>query len=413
MRKSSLAAAVLCVCMLASWLPVYAQTDPGYKIGDRVEADPTAVPDGPNKQWHKATVIGFVVGGYAVLLDGEHPRRAVVINYKADSSRRINEKRLDVPAGCPKDPKTPAEWDAVGPCWDAAAERGVQQNAAPNVQAAPKVAARPPVAPQRAQTKTVAEYEAEAAAYEAEAARILAGRGQQPAAQPRNPAQNGQQPGAVKTVAQAPHAGEFKVNDRVEVDETHSDHGPGKVWRKATVVGVTHSGGQPSYAVVIDTPPGTQVHESGVGSDDRWIRPIQGADRNPNPVMHAGGTCPTSTSDAGETGLARTFHRIIREKTDRSDAPGDARQTVTFQSFRVGGPIPYDAVRDAYPGANQGQANYPVRATYTVCYEHTRQLEFWRFDNQEFRCYQQGNFWNCTPMVTQAKDEHHWFGPRR
>ncbi len=396
--------------MLAAWLPAYAQADPGYKIGDRVEADPTGVPDGPYKQWRKGTVIDTVVGGYIVLFDGESPRRGAVINYNANSSRRINEKRVNVPAGCPRGAQTQAGMEAEASCWDAAAQRGAQPNPPPNAQPAPKAAARPQAAPPKTQTKTVAEYEAEAAAYEAEAARILAARGQQPGAQPRNPQQNGQQPGAVKTVVQAPHTGEFKVGDRVEIDENHFPAGyPAKVWLKGTVRKVWHpaAGAQTSYDVLIDYAPGTQARVRTVGSEPDAIRPIQGPDRNPNPVAQdGGGTCPASTSDAGEAGLGRTFHRIIREKFDRSDARGDARQTVTFQSFRVGAPIPWDG--NAY--ANVGQPMQPVYATFTVCFEHSPQLEFTKYVNP-YHCYQHGEGWECT-LVPGDAEPVHWFGAR-
>ena len=381
--------------MLAAWLPAYAQADPGYKLGDRVEADPTGIPDGPYKQWRKGTVIDTVVGGYLVLFDGEFPRHGAIINYNANSSRRINEKRVNVPAGCPRGAQTQAGMEAEAKCWDAAEQRGAQQNAPPNVQTAPKAAARPPVAPPKSQTKTVAEYEAEAAAYEAEAARILAARNQQP--------------GAVKTVAQAPHAGEFKVGDRVEIDPQHMFAGPAKVWLKGTVRKVRHpaAGAQTSYDVLIDYAPGTQARVRTVGSEPDAIRPIQGPDRNPNPVAQdGGGTCPASTSDAGEAGLGRTFHRIVREKFDRSNWPGDGRQTVTFQSFRVGAPIPWNG----NPYANVGKPMYPVSATFTVCAEHSPQLEFTKYVNP-YQCYQHGEGWECT-LVPGDAEPVHWFGPR-
>lgn len=105
---------------------VFAQSDPGYQIGDRVEADGTSLPEGPYKRWTKATVVGVVGNGYVVLLDGPLPRHVNIVGYSPQASRRI-AGHVVPPPGCRVEGQSSAAMESVAQCWDrAAAPQGTQ-----------------------------------------------------------------------------------------------------------------------------------------------------------------------------------------------------------------------------------------------------------------------------------------------
>ncbi|GAC1543046.1 MAG: hypothetical protein NVS3B16_08810 [Vulcanimicrobiaceae bacterium] len=241
MLKRLLASVVVFVFVPASLLPAYAQADPGYKLGDRVEADGTTM-----SHFRKATVIGVVQNGYLVLFDGPFPRSGAVVNYSPSASRRLNEKAVDVPPGCPAIGPSQREMQAVATCWDASARRAAQ----PNGQPPRSVAAQQPAGQAKTETKTVTNYEAEAAAHEAEAARLLAKNGQHvAAAQPRNVADHRGQLGAAtsphnpsgavacpaSSAGRSPNRVEQRFRDAVVAHNAHPVH-PGEPDGAKTVV---------------------------------------------------------------------------------------------------------------------------------------------------------------------------------
>ena len=374
MAKRSIALLATCFLVFSSSFAAYAQADPGYRIGDRVEADPTTSSDGPYKKWLKATIIDVVQNGYLVVLDGEFPRRGAIINYDSRSSRRI-AGRVAVP-NCPRGGQTTSAVEAEVRCWDEAAKRQAQANAQQARQPAPAA----PANPRNPQGKTAAEYQAEAAALEAQAAAILANQNHRAANPPANNVQGAK----------------FRVGDRVETDPYRYDEGsPNKHWQKGTIKQVF---GPHNYLIAMDFPPGTEQPRDVYQKDEPYnLRALAEPNRGA-PTFNS--RCPASDPD---TGASANVHRIIREQFDRPQEPGklDGRQTVTFQSFKVLDPTPYDVSRDWNSGANPLKNIIPVYATLTVCTErgagYTPYIR--RFVDRSYRCFETKNpqhDWNCS-----------------
>ncbi|MBC5810041.1 MAG: hypothetical protein GIW95_04180 [Candidatus Eremiobacteraeota bacterium] len=349
MTKRSIALLAACFFVLSSSFAAYAQVDPGYKLGDRVEADPTTLSDGPYKKWLKATIIDVVQNGYLVLIDGEFPRHGAIINYDPRSSRRI-VGHVDVP-NCPKGGQTTAALEAEVSCWDTAAKRQAQPNAQQARQPAP--------------------------------------------AAPANSA--GNPPGGNVQGAK------FKVGDRVETDPYRFREGsPYKRWKKETIAEVY---GPHNYRVVLDFPPGTAQPRDVMQADEPYnLRALAEPNRGA-PVFVS--VCPASDPD---TGRYAELHRIIREQRDKPQQPGyvDGRQTVQFESFRVGAPVPYDPEHDAYGGANPRKGVIPVLATQTICTERGpgKVPYHRRLVDATYRCFETqspGHPWNCS--WTGAREE--------
>jgi ribosomal protein L19 len=216
---------------------------------------------------------------------------------------------------------------------------------------------------------------------------------------------------------------QFKVGDRVEVDELHiSTSSPSSMqsWKKGTVTAVDRRPGyRPGYVVQVDPEPGqlpqTQWGPITRNSTERiWIRATGGttpkietnklhvdqnntvlADREPL-------DCSNFKQPAARNGSALPVDlakKLVRCALGENPSPqgGEGASTVDISTFQVGAPRRWNLRIDTGAGGTPETIVYPVRAKYSMKTFHVEQNIVVTDREQMFACSVQIGEWVCGP----------------
>ena len=216
---------------------------------------------------------------------------------------------------------------------------------------------------------------------------------------------------------------QFKVGDRVEVDELHiSTSSPASMqsWKKGTVTEIdTRPGYRPNYAVQLDPLPGqlpesTRIPVTRNATERVWIRSGGGAapkieteklrvDENSTvlanrEVLDCGHRDQPSARN-GSPLPAEEAKKLIRCALGEHPSPagGQGATAVDISQFAIGAPRRWNLRTDTGAGGTANTIVYPVRVKYTTKSFYREQNKVTSDREQLFMCHVDVGRWICGP----------------